>query len=141
MIFRSGLSVLSGFALVVSTTAGACGGVVGDDSSTGGGASDASTSSDAGHASDASTCTGAADCKCGTASCVGGEWRCPKSCGCPDSLAGLDGTSCDVDGLSCSGDCSNPCNFCNILECTNGTWTTLEAFPEPCVDGSVVDGG
>ena len=139
MIFGSGFrSCVCVTFVALTTIAGACGGKT--DASLDGGASQSDGASDAGQGGDAA-CTGAADCKCGTPSCVDGEWRCPKSCGCPDSLAGLDGTSCDVDGLSCSGDCSNPCNFCNILECTNGTWTTLEAFPEPCADGSVIDGG
>ncbi|MEO8877113.1 MAG: hypothetical protein ABI461_16085 [Polyangiaceae bacterium] len=79
------------------------------------------------------------NCKCGTPSCgVGGGWMCPGSCACPTDLSNLEGQPCNVEGLSCGGEnCTNPCNFCNILQCEQGVWQNLEAFPAPCDD----DGG
>lgn len=128
------------------TAAFACGGSIqsSSDDTAGGttsGGSDASTSSD-GSTADAS-CTGSGDCKCGRATCIDGEWRCPKSCACPADLSGLDGTSCTgLDGVTCGGEnCTDPCQFCNMVQCEFGVWHSIEAFPEPCVDGSVPDGG
>ncbi len=79
------------------------------------------------------------DCECGTPSCgADGTWACPRSCACPTNLSNLEGKPCDVEGLSCGGEnCTNPCNFCNILQCEYGVWQRLEAFPAPCDD----DGG
>lgn len=41
--------------------------------------------------------------------------------------------SCDSEGATC-GECTNPCQFCNLLRCTEGVWQAMEAFPAPCVD-------
>ena len=86
-----------------------------------------------------------ADCKCGAATCVNDQWVCPATCTdtCPADISGLAGTACSVDGLICgSEDCSDPCNFCFFIDCTDGTWQSVEAPPEPCpIDGGVFDGG
>lgn len=43
-------------------------------------------------------------------------------------------TACTVEGQSCSTDCSDQCQFCNVMTCENGIWTRLEVFPAPCLD-------
>src|SRR5436190_246331 len=39
--------------------------------------------------------------------------------------------ACGTDGQVCSS-CTNPCQFCNLLRCTNGHWERQEAAPAPC---------
>jgi hypothetical protein len=51
---------------------------------------------------------------------------------CPPNVVDLIDTPCDVEGTSCGGPCTDPCSFCNIISCTDGTWRHLEAFPMPC---------
>lgn len=46
-----------------------------------------------------------------------------------------EGAACSMEGQSCGGPCSDPCQFCNILRCSTGRWTRLEIFPMPCNDG------
>ncbi|MEO6572567.1 MAG: hypothetical protein ABIP89_01920 [Polyangiaceae bacterium] len=87
---------------------------------------------------------GEPDCACGAAKCVTGIWECPRSCGCPADLGSAVGTPCYEEGMSCGGSaCTNACEFCNILECSEGKWTQLEAFPDPnCGDAEIaVDAG
>jgi hypothetical protein len=58
------------------------------------------------------------------------------------SCAGVtEGAACAVDGQSCGGPCSDPCQFCNIFRCSGGRWTRLEVFPMPCVDSGTADAG
>jgi hypothetical protein len=45
-----------------------------------------------------------------------------------------DGQPCDVEGLRCGGECTDPCVFCNISLCNQGSRQQLEAFPAPCFD-------
>ena len=47
----------------------------------------------------------------------------------PDHSAAL-GTPCSEEGRFC-GRCIDPCGFCNLLQCSGGTWTRLEAHPPP----------
>jgi hypothetical protein len=42
-----------------------------------------------------------------------------------------DGEPCPVEGQKCGGGCIDPCQFCNFLDCTGGTWHWMEAFPDP----------
>jgi hypothetical protein len=51
-----------------------------------------------------------------------------------DCATEVDGQPCSEEGKVC-GDCSDPCQFCNLLECENGTWTHMEVFPAPCDGG------
>jgi hypothetical protein len=50
--------------------------------------------------------------------------------GCPTDHSAALGTSCADEGRFC-GRCIDPCGFCNILQCSGGTWTRLEAHPPP----------
>ena len=43
-----------------------------------------------------------------------------------------DGMPCQVDGQTCGGPCNDPCSFCNVLVCDNGTWGRIEVVPAPC---------
>lgn len=52
---------------------------------------------------------------------------------CPDVFP-MDGTPCDAEGLTCGGPCEDPCAFCNVIRCEQGTWTGLEVFPADCLD-------
>jgi len=49
--------------------------------------------------------------------CVPDQSQCP---GAPALMPG--GGPCDVEGLWCQGDCSNPCAPCYFAECMEGTW-------------------
>jgi hypothetical protein len=54
-----------------------------------------------------------------------------------DCATATAGASCAHEGESCnSGNCNDPCSFCNILQCVGGTWSNLEVPPEPCDDAS-----
>lgn len=64
----------------------------------------------------------APECTCGPSG-----WECPPTV-CPDPSAA--GTFCATNGQSC-GACSDPCGFCNILQCTSHVWTRVEAPPPP----------
>ena len=49
-----------------------------------------------------------------------------------------EGEPCAPEGTYCETEC-DPCSFCNVLTCTEGTWTRVEAFPPPpevCFDCS-----
>jgi len=37
---------------------------------------------------------------------------------------------CTPEGSFCETEC-DPCSFCNVLTCTEGVWTRVEAFPPP----------
>src|SRR5262249_51335315 len=45
-----------------------------------------------------------------------------------------DGSPCATEGETCGGDCSDPCNWCNVSTCVGGHWSTMEAFPMPYCD-------
>ena len=45
-----------------------------------------------------------------------------------------EGDLCSVPGAYCSSDCSDQCQFCNILECRDGAWGNAEVFPVPCLE-------
>jgi hypothetical protein len=45
-----------------------------------------------------------------------------------------DGDPCTSEGLICGGPCEDPCSFCNLSKCENGTWMQLEVFPANCLD-------
>jgi hypothetical protein len=51
----------------------------------------------------------------------------------------VEGAACSMEGQSCGGPCSDPCQFCNIFRCSSGRWTRLEIFPMPCNDGGSAD--
>lgn len=68
----------------------------------------------------------------------------PVACD-PQNLPG-EGAPCENIGEFCSPGCQDPCQFCNVLECVNGTWQGVEVFPAPCaacedICPSVVDAG
>jgi len=44
-----------------------------------------------------------------------------------------EGSPCATEGEFCGSGCEDPCSFCNILQCTNGTWQGAEVFPAPCL--------
>lgn len=79
------------------------------------------------------------------ASCVAGVWQYVQvgpdpSCGGSDGGGdGCDplpseGQACSSEGASCGSDCSNVCEFCNILTCQSGSWQNTEVLPFPCLD-------
>ena len=40
---------------------------------------------------------------------------------------------CTAPGTFCGGDgCTNVCQFCNIVQCMNGVWQSMEVAPAPC---------
>lgn len=43
-----------------------------------------------------------------------------------------EGASCSMEGSFCGGPCTDACSFCNVLECSGGTWMRREAPPAPC---------
>lgn len=62
----------------------------------------------------------------------------PSQCGDPIPCDPQDlppeGSKCAMEGESCSPGCADPCSFCNIVTCMDGTWQGLEVFPAPCLD-------
>lgn len=66
--------------------------------------------------------------------CTPTGWACPVDAGvaegCPSDFLAAEGTPCAEEGRSC-GACTDPCGFCNLLQCSGGTWTRLEAPPPP----------
>jgi len=34
--------------------------------------------------------------------------------------------------MTCGGNCTDVCQFCNLLRCTGGHWQMLESAPAPC---------
>lgn len=79
------------------------------------------------------------------AMCIDGAWdhyevgpgdpdRCPDPTDCnPDDPLPREGSPCEHEGDSCGGPCADPCQFCNIMQCTEGTWQHLEVFPNECL--------
>lgn len=51
--------------------------------------------------------------------------------GCPSDPALAENTSCGEEGKSCGTCGDNPCEFCNLLRCSSGKWTSFEGFPDP----------
>ncbi|MEZ4452394.1 MAG: hypothetical protein R3B09_23210 [Nannocystaceae bacterium] len=99
----------------------------GTDSSTAGTTTAGTT---AGTTTDATTTTGAttdATTSSTTASTTGDPVDCD-----PDNLP-PEGSPCATNGDSCSPGCEDPCQFCNVLQCDNGTWQGLEVFPAECL--------
>jgi hypothetical protein len=45
----------------------------------------------------------------------------------------VEGSACMTEGEVCSPGCEDPCAFCNLVQCMNGAWTNVEAFPAPCL--------
>jgi hypothetical protein len=76
------------------------------------------------------------------ATCEGGKWvhfdNVPgPECGedsCDPNDPPLEGDPCTTEGASCSTDCSDVCLFCNKWTCSEGMWTRIEVFPEPCLE-------
>lgn len=77
------------------------------------------------------------------AKCTGGVWTHndigpgdPNECSVvscdPDNLP-ADGDPCAEEGEFCSPGCEDPCEFCNVFECSGGTWSQLEVFPAECL--------
>ncbi len=65
--------------------------------------------------------------------CTPSGWSCPDAGvagGCPSDFVEADGTPCAEEGRTC-GACTDPCGFCNLVQCSGGRWTWLEAFPPP----------
>lgn len=91
---------------------------------------------------------------CGVLTCEKGVWNslgigpaaeCGDDAGTPCSNA-HEGDVCSKENETC-GSCTDPCQFCNLLRCSGGRWTGIEAFPTPpsdpqCQkDGGQTDGG
>lgn len=78
-------------------------------------------------------CTGPALPSC---ECTPSGWVCAMDGGTPVDAGGCpsdpsaEGTPCAEEGRFC-GACTDPCGFCNILQCEGGVWTRLEAPPPP----------
>lgn len=45
-----------------------------------------------------------------------------------------EGSPCATEGEFCSAGCEDPCQFCNVRQCTGGVWQNLEAPPAQCLD-------
>ncbi len=45
-----------------------------------------------------------------------------------------EGAPCPIDGESCSTDCTDQCQFCNVMTCEGGVWARLEVFPTDCLE-------
>ncbi len=77
---------------------------------------------------------------CSLLTCQNGFWAWteaipgPECDECPADFMEADGTPCSVEGQRCGGECSDPCQFCNVLFCEAGTWHWLEAFPDPACE-------
>lgn len=71
-----------------------------------------------------------ADCWCSGQSCAGDGGVVDAGGACPSDPAAAENTPCANEGQSC-GECTDPCDFCNILRCEGGVWTRLEAHPPP----------
>ncbi len=50
-----------------------------------------------------------------------------------------EGATCSEEGRTCGGPCLDPCQFCNIFQCTSGRWGQLMVFPRPCTDAGAAD--
>lgn len=46
----------------------------------------------------------------------------------------VEDTACALEGEVCSTDCTDPCEFCNVLTCDEGVWSRTEVFPAACLD-------
>jgi hypothetical protein len=58
----------------------------------------------------------------------------------PVTCAGAtNGAACSVEGQTCGGPCSDPCRFCNLLQCSGGRWMGVEVSPKPCDDAGAAD--
>ncbi len=76
-------------------------------------------------------------CECGQVQCVNDQWDCPADCGgyCPASVDNLGGEPCVTEGLICGDECGDPCQTCNYVACTGGTWQEVESLPTACDGG------
>jgi hypothetical protein len=54
---------------------------------------------------------------------------------CPTDIGAAVGQPCTEEGKTC-GNCSDPCQFCNIIRCESGQWEPMEVFPAPCDGGT-----
>jgi hypothetical protein len=84
----------------------------------------------------------APDCACGEAKCVNEQWACAADCGgyCPASVDNLGGQPCETEGLICGDECGDPCQVCNYVACTSGTWIEVQSTPVAC-DAGPPNGG
>lgn len=90
----------------------------GSDAST-----DGSTDGSTGSTTDAATADGAQKSDAALDGGGGGH-ACPGA---------KEGDPCSTEGQSCSpSPCTDPCQFCNSLTCSNGKWQGMEAFPMAC---------
>jgi len=74
--------------------------------------------------------------------CTDGSWEYtyigpgdPDTCGAvcdPENLP-EEGSTCSMEGEFCSPGCDDPCQFCNVLECSGGAWQALEVAPAECL--------
>jgi len=54
---------------------------------------------------------------------------------CPSDLMNAEGLPCSSPSAVCGKCPEDPCQYCNLLGCMGGTWTWLEASPDPsCFD-------
>lgn len=79
------------------------------------------------------------------AMCDAGKWQHyevgpgdPMECGefvpCDPQNIPPEGSKCALEGEGCSPGCEDPCEFCNLVVCEDGTWQRVEVFPAPCLD-------
>ena len=49
---------------------------------------------------------------------------------CPSDLFATVGLPCSPEGKSCN-NCTDRCQFCNLIQCWGGKWAAVEALPDP----------
>ena len=122
-------------------TAHGCGGAP-PGGGTGGGDGDGGVGGGSGGGSGGSTTGGTGGSTGGTAgastggsagSATGGSAG--ASGDCPTDIGAAVGQPCTEEGKTC-GNCSDPCQFCNIIRCESGQWEPMEVFPAPCDGGT-----
>lgn len=72
----------------------------------------------------------------GSGGSAGGSGGSGGGSSCPSNPEAAIGQTCDEENKTC-GECSNPCQFCNLIRCEAGKWSPIEAAPPPCDDAGV----
>lgn len=131
-------ALLSAILLSTALLSVACKADPGDTDGTGGGSSggtggDSTTGATTDPTTGASATTGGstADATSASGGSSGGSTGGGVACD-PMNLP-AEGSPCVTEGEICSPGCEDPCQFCNVLQCTSGTWQGLEVFPAQCL--------